>query len=281
MKKNSVDRFTTIVTYDFSFHKSITMHAVTDKESIKFKFHLGEFPFQWGIGTKEARFVIAENESCIFPLGNMHYIGRYEAGQRYRGIDVILQPERYGPVVECFRANSMIRNLLTGQLVCKKYKMTARVKELLCHIINCPFVGAAADLYIEGKTLELISLYFNEIVLKNDKKDAKIRLSQKDIRGLQRVKKMLDECFEEPPTIAELSKLVYINEYKLKAGFRELYGTPIYRYVIDRRMEEAKKLFEERPMKVKEVASLVGYTNISHFIEMFRKKFGVSPSKLC
>jgi len=161
----------------------------------------------------------------------------------------------------------------------QKYRMTASVKELISQIVHCPFTGVSESLYVEGKVLELVAVYLNEMVWEKGKGAAKVKLSQEDIKSLQRVKVMLDECFAEPMTISELAKLVYMNEYKLKAGFKEVYGKPIYSYVIDRRMEKAKQLLDEKRMKVKEVASMVGYTNISHFIETFRKKIGVNPGK--
>ncbi len=42
-------------------------------------------------------------------------------------------------------------------------------------------------------------------------------------------------------------------------------------------MELARLLLEQGKFKVKDIASMVGYANTSHFIESFQKKFGTTP----
>jgi AraC-like DNA-binding protein len=279
LKKSFVGQSSAVVVYDFLFQSGITMKATSEDDSLKLNFHLGD-SFQWGLGGRQDNFIMERDESCIFPAGAIHCSGRYEPGLRYRGVSIKLHTDRYASVLECFQAAGVIQDMKDGQSVCKKHRMTASVMELVRQVVICPFSGVAGSLYVEGKILELIAVYLNEMVREKGKGAATIKLSREDIKGLQRVKGMLDECFAEPMTISELSKLVYINEYKLKAGFKEVYGKPIYSYVIDRRMERAKQLLAEKQMKVKEAASMVGYTNISHFIETFRKRFGVSPGKL-
>ena len=74
-----------------------------------------------------------------------------------------------------------------------------------------------------------------------------------------------------------LSKRVCLNEFKLKKGFKELFGVPVYTYVLDKRLELARDLLEKK-LYVSDVANLVGYGNMSHFAAAFRKKYGVNPS---
>ncbi len=279
LKKNSVGQSTAVMVYDFLFQKGITMKATSEDDSLKMTFHLGD-SFQWGVGGRQDHFIMERDESCIFPAGAIYCSGRYEPGLRYRGVSIKLHPDRYASVLDCFQTADVIQDMKGGQPACKKHRITASVMELVRQILNCPYSGIPKNLYVEGKILELIAVYLNEMVREKGKGAPAIKLSREDIKGLQRVKGLLDECFAEPMTIPELSKMVYINEYKLKAGFKEVYGKPIYSYVIDRRMEKAKQLLAGKGMKVKEAASMVGYTNISHFIETFRKKYGVSPGKI-
>ncbi len=279
LKKNSLGQATTVIVYDFLFQKGITMKAMSDEESVKLNFHLGA-SFQWGVGERPDHFTMEREESCIFPAGAIKCSGRYEPGLRYRGISLKLHPDRYESVMACFQSADAIQDMGGSQSACKKFRVTAAVMDLVHQIINSPFTGVTGNLYVEGKILELLAVYLNEMVQQKGKGPAVIKLSCEDIKSLQRVKGMLDEGFIEPMTIAELSKLVYINEYKLKAGFKEIYGKPIYSYVIDRRMEKAKQLLTEKRLKVKEAAGMVGYTNISHFIETFRKKYGVNPGRI-
>ena len=70
------------------------------------------------------------------------------------------------------------------------------------------------------------------------------------------------------------------NEAKLKQGFRSLYGTSVYGYLRDQRMETAWRLLAQRELSVSEVALRVGYANPSKFAAAFRKRFGFAPSTL-
>lgn len=279
LKKSSLDRSTAVIIYDLMFQKGITMKAMSDEDSLKLNFHLGT-SFHWGLGERPDHFTMEREESCIFPPGAIKCSGRYEPGLRYKGISIKLHPDRYASVMACFRSADAIQDMYSGRSICKKFRVTAAVLDLVYQIIHRPFNGVTGNLYVEGKILELLAVYINEMVQQKGRGPAAIKLSCEDIRSLQRVKEILDECFVEPLTIAELSKLVYINEYKLKAGFKEIYGKPIYSYVIDRRMEKARQFLTEKRMKVKEAAGMVGYTNISHFIETFRKKFGINPGRI-
>ena len=49
--------------------------------------------------------------------------------------------------------------------------------------------------------------------------------------------------------------------------------------MLNRRMEHACELLSAPDAQVKDIAGLVGYSNISHFSDAFRKKFGCTPSE--
>ena len=70
------------------------------------------------------------------------------------------------------------------------------------------------------------------------------------------------------------------NETLLKGRFRALFGTSVFAYLRQIRMEEARRLLLERHLNVTEVAQRVGYANPSKFAAAFRRQFGKSPSAL-
>lgn len=117
------------------------------------------------------------------------------------------------------------------------------------------------------------------MVLGGDFVVARKELSQSDGETLLQIRKQIDENYAEPLTIAELSKKYFMSESKLQAIFRQQYGITIYQYVLNRRLECAQKLLAALEAQVKDVAALVRYSNISHFSEAFRRKFGCTPSE--
>lgn len=83
---------------------------------------------------------------------------------------------------------------------------------------------------------------------------------------------------ENPPSLLDLARQVGINDRKLKQGFRQVFGTTVFGYLHDYRMEQARLLLIEQKLAIALVAHTVGYSHLSHFATAFRKKFGVNPS---
>ena len=44
-------------------------------------------------------------------------------------------------------------------------------------------------------------------------------------------------------------------------------------------MSEAKRMLDETDFAVKEIAGKIGYPNVSHFIQNFKKTYGMTPDK--
>lgn len=81
-----------------------------------------------------------------------------------------------------------------------------------------------------------------------------------------------------PPTIKQLSRIVSLNELKLKTGFKDKFDSTIHDYITKIRMQRAKKmLIENQP--VNDVSSQLGYKSVSHFITSFKKFYGVTPKQ--
>jgi AraC-like DNA-binding protein len=73
---------------------------------------------------------------------------------------------------------------------------------------------------------------------------------------------------------------VGLNEFKLKNGFKSVFGTGVYEYLVEIRLEKARLMLESTPRPVKEIANMVGYKNASSFIRAFRRKFKESPHSM-
>lgn len=102
---------------------------------------------------------------------------------------------------------------------------------------------------------------------------------QSKVERLRNAKRILIERYDTPPTVPELARLVGMNEYELKLGFKRIYGAPIHTYVHEYRMERARKLLDQPAMTVNEAAYAVGYSNPSHFIAAFKRRYGTTPKQ--
>jgi AraC-like DNA-binding protein len=80
-----------------------------------------------------------------------------------------------------------------------------------------------------------------------------------------------------PPSLVELSEEINLSLKKLKEGFKKIYGKPVYQFLIEHKMELAKKLLSENNFNVNEVSLKLGYSTASHFITAFKNKYGLTP----
>ncbi|MBX2901044.1 MAG: helix-turn-helix transcriptional regulator [Cyclobacteriaceae bacterium] len=135
----------------------------------------------------------------------------------------------------------------------------------------------AEKLYYQGKTLELLGLYFSE--KKANTESCPFLNDQETVRKIKNAKEYLLKHMDAPPSLKELAKIAGLNEYQLKVGFKEIYGNTVFGYLLDHRLDHSRMLLDSARYQVNEVAYQIGYTNPSHFIAAFKKKFGITPKK--
>lgn len=155
--------------------------------------------------------------------------------------------------------------------------MTPRLGHLLDEIIHADVQGASRLLWHEAKCLELVALITDEVA---DEERAAARLSPHEIERVERVRKSLVEHLAEPLTLDELARIAGFSTTKLKGAFRTRFGTSLFAYLRQVRMDEARRLLAARHGNVSEVALRVGYSNPSKFAAAFRRQFGFCPSSM-
>jgi AraC family transcriptional regulator, arabinose operon regulatory protein len=77
---------------------------------------------------------------------------------------------------------------------------------------------------------------------------------------------------------AELAALVNLSTSRFRHLFREETGRTINQYLRDRRLERAEFLLRTTFLSIKEVKSEAGVTSMSHFVQYFKQRYGVTPS---
>ncbi len=102
-------------------------------------------------------------------------------------------------------------------------------------------------------------------------------LRSEDAEALEAAARYLEENLSEDHSLAQISRQVHLNEFKLKKGFKEHFQTTVFSYLRQKRMEYASRLLTQNKVTVIEAAQAVGYSNPSHFSRAFRNAFGVNP----
>ena len=156
--------------------------------------------------------------------------------------------------------------------------VTPAMKAILHDLLHCPFKGFSKRLFLEAKILELLALQVDQISLNQSARPTAFRPD--DLDKIIAVREWLTEHFLQPITLPEVARLVGLNDFKLKKGFRELFNTTVFGYLTALRMSHARRLLLDGGQTVTEVADALGYQHAHHFTHAFRKHFGYLPSKL-
>jgi AraC-like DNA-binding protein len=146
-------------------------------------------------------------------------------------------------------------------------------------ILRPPFTTMPKRLFLEAKALELISLQISCLLSRKGQPRKKSALSPNERDLLYAVREMLMQNMESPPNLAELSQQYRLSVNKLEFGFRELFGTTVFGFLKEYKMQKARLFFEEGEMNVSQVAWEVGYVNVSHFCAAYKKRFGIQPKR--
>lgn len=139
---------------------------------------------------------------------------------------------------------------------------------------------ALLKMYQQSKIMEFLSHYLD--VPKPVDEVAEKCPFIKDAFEIARIKEARDILLKnmmDPPSLKELARKVGTNEFKLKIGFKNVFGNTVYGYLTDYRLNKARQLLTIDNVHIKDVASQIGYSNPSHFIAAYKKKFGVTPKQ--
>lgn len=165
----------------------------------------------------------------------------------------------------------------------KLFPVCPRQRSVLNSLLEGNYSGVMGNIFFNSKAHEIL-LYSMECLV--DDKGGDMTFSCRflsDDSGLQKIqqaKEILLENLGTPLTIKELSRRVAINECYLKKGFKEVFGTTIFDFYQQQRMDHAKYLLYQKGMNVTDVAAILGYSSISHFSTAFKKQTGIKPCEL-
>jgi AraC-like DNA-binding protein len=126
------------------------------------------------------------------------------------------------------------------------------------------------------KLLELLHL----LGIHDDGSLIKYLLSVQRGNAKRNIRRLMEQYALSDLTAKELAALSGRSVSTFNREFKALYGTTPKQWLIDKRMDQAFTLLQKKQWSVTAVAVEVGYNNISHFIEAFKKKYGKTPHQI-
>lgn len=93
------------------------------------------------------------------------------------------------------------------------------------------------------------------------------------------MKNYIEKNYMHPIRLQDLADQVHLNVSYCSVMFQKGFGISFSKYLINYRMEKARKLLRSNSLSVSQVGSLVGYPDLSYFSKEFKKKYGITPTE--
>lgn len=245
---------------------------------IQFHFNVkgkGKFIFNNGnyaLELKEEKALLLYNPQKELPL-------HLEISPKSWVISVLVSIKKFHAL---FSSEAEVIPFLSPSNLEKKYygeeDITPSMAIVLNQIFNYNQNSSIKNLYLKGKSYELLSLFFNS----NEDPNAEycpFLIDEENVLKIKKAKELIISNMAEPPGLQELADSVGISLKKLKVGFKQIYGDTVFNFLFDYKMDYARKMLDSGTYNVNEVGLKVGYSTSSHFIAAFKKKFGTTPKK--
>jgi AraC family transcriptional regulator len=166
----------------------------------------------------------------------------------------------------------------------RQQAITPKIRQTLEGFLNQPITDETRANIILNAQIQLLLLHASDELLTEqipDQKEwPKFLATEADRERILQAREILLQHIGNPLTIRALSRKVAMNECYLKKGFKEIFGTTIFEFYQNQRMEHAKYLLYEKRFSVTEVSNMLGYSSISHFSTAFKKHTGLKPCEL-
>lgn len=253
---------------DIEVNEKVVQYFFCIKGSMNFSFHNGSYNMP-----------LAEGENCFFYNPNEILKPRITAEKESQLLFLFCSLEKIHQLfLESTNELEFLNSENVNRKIYKKDQIKSNLSLVLKQILDSNDKGATGDIFRYAKSLEILSLYFARQA-KEDNTSCPYIQDEDSIQKIKQAKDILVSRMKNPPVTSVLATEVGLNEHRLKEGFKSLYGSTLFQYLLDYKMNQGKTMLDTGNFKIKEVAYELGYTNPSHFISAFKSKFDITPKK--
>jgi AraC family transcriptional regulator len=96
---------------------------------------------------------------------------------------------------------------------------------------------------------------------------------------LRRVRDYVEAHLDDDLSLTMLANIACLSPYHFSRSFKQATGVGPQRYVIQRRLECAKRLLRHTHQPLALIAQEAGFADQSHLTQMFRREMGVTPGR--
>lgn len=285
-----------LVSYDREGYYNLGIADYTIPKNFSVTFDNPALLIRFGLVYKGVtNFKLADSSPSSFSPSSFFVIEKdlkgkqaWKKGQHFHGTEVTIY-ERY--IREVIEPN--FPGILDLYSLFKNYTylyLPLEIADILRRLESLSRDNALNSIYLEAKILECIAVLINEVKKSPENAFSSqinygnirignrlLKLTSSDIRAVQKAQEIISLEYSNPPSIRILSKRVFLNEQKLKAGFMKQYHMTIGEYTTHVRMMSAANLLSTTDLSIDSIAKKTGYGYPANFSKAFHKFYGKTP----
>jgi len=151
-------------------------------------------------------------------------------------------------------------------------------------VVHHRYSGDLEKLFLLSKSIEILVLCAESChraaQLETSGTDTGIIKTAADKERIIAARDLVNERVDRPPSLSEIARLVGLNEYKLKRGFKETFQTTVFGYLTGQRLQLARRYLLDSDKTAAEIAAELGYSTPQHFNNAFKQHFGHTPNSI-
>jgi len=269
-----------IVYEDMKLVRPMAIELETDYETVEMHFELyGRASRRIG-RTNQTDFSANSHNLLYTPAGKV----RHPDCLLSRELEVHIAVPRFRRFAEGM-GSALLDGFLTAiarqepaQLSPHNLPLTPAMMQTVNAMLHGDRQGIHKRLFLEAKTIELLLMQLEQMQAHlcgpscpGVRPDLAERMHHAKDIALQNLRR--------PLSLPDLARKVGTNEFALKKGFREIFGTTVFGLLAEVRMERARDLLLSGRMNVSEISDRLGYSNVANFSTAFKKRFGMPPTR--
>ena len=229
----------------------------------------------------DARHTISKGEVFYMGVGN-HYVEEVmEEGRPFEEIVVYYTPEHLQRILLYLNMSYSINITNTHQ--CERCRR-------LNHV-NMPAMSAMRSFFVHAGSYLHDDNFMHDETAENIKMTELIYLIISQVDGCLKSKvlnnvdsardnfeKLIYSHIFSDVSIEWLAEKSNRSLTSFKKEFKRLFNEPPHRWIIDQRLDRAKILLSSTNRTVSEIGVECAFSNISHFIKLFKQRFGETPA---
>ncbi|MBF7093330.1 helix-turn-helix transcriptional regulator [Flavobacterium sp. ALJ2] len=196
-------------------------------------------------------------------------------------LSILISQDNYTKLVDSLDLNFEFISTCSNENPAKQIKhteiMSTEILATVRDIVSCERTGHFRRIYMETKVTELLLLQVEQLI---QTQNTSINIPKIDIERMYHARELVMQNIITPCSLIDLARKVGTNEFKLKKHFKELFGTTVFGYLNELKMNEAKQKLLKDELNIYQIAESLGYKTPNHFSTAFRKYFGYPPSQI-